>query len=509
MMKTVNLSGVFVVVFLLFISLFPASSFGEILTIIHTVKQTFGGSQSPDDARISAVAKAKREALEKAGVYIEALTVVKEAKVEKDEILALTAGVVKAEVISQKNYHTEDAFGIEIVVNVVVDTSVLEERVKKQLQDRTYLTELKDIQKREKELLQKVAKLEEENRKLIAGKQSSKQLEKEFKQASQGLTAADWFYKANALWDGRKFADPKKAIEYLSNAIKLQPDAANPYVNRGLVYHELGQYRRAIEDYSEAIRLKPDDAGAYNNRGNAYSKLGKYQDAIKDFNEAIRLKPDLAMAYHNRGLAYHKLCQYQRAIEDYNNAIRLKPDYSDAYNNRGSAYNDLGKYQRAIEDYSEAIRLKPDDAGAYNNRGSAYNDFGKYQRAIEDYSEAIHLKPDYANAYNNRGSSYNDLGKYQRAIEDYNEAIRLKPDLAMAYHNRGLAYYKLGQQQRAIEDYNNVIRLKPDYADAYNNRGIAYLKHGNNNLGCRDAQKACDLGSCKLLEYAKDKGYCR
>jgi hypothetical protein len=31
-------------------------SMGEILTIKHTVKQTFGGGQSPDDARISAMA---------------------------------------------------------------------------------------------------------------------------------------------------------------------------------------------------------------------------------------------------------------------------------------------------------------------------------------------------------------------------------------------------------------------------------------------------------------------
>jgi len=50
-------------------------SMGEILTIKHTVRQTFGGGQSPDDARISAMAKAKREALEQAGTYIESLTV--------------------------------------------------------------------------------------------------------------------------------------------------------------------------------------------------------------------------------------------------------------------------------------------------------------------------------------------------------------------------------------------------------------------------------------------------
>jgi len=302
--------------FLTILMLLPVSAMGEILTIKHTVKQTFGGGQSPDDARISGMAKAKREALEKAGTYIESLTVVQNSKVEKDEILALTAGVLKAEVISQKNYHTDDAFGIEIVVNVVVDTSVLEERVKKQLQDRTHLTQLKDTQKRETALLQKVAQLEEENRKLMAEKQSTEKLKKEFQKTSKGLTAVDWFNKSLALWDGGKFTDQKKAIEYLNNAIKLKPDYAGAYVNRGVAYYNLIQYKRAIEDYTEAIRLQPDYAGAFTNRGNAYYKLGQYQRAFEEHNAAIRLQPDLALAYVNRGVVYANLGQHQHAIED-------------------------------------------------------------------------------------------------------------------------------------------------------------------------------------------------
>ena len=110
--------------------LLPVSAIGEIQTITHAVKQPFGGSQSADDARIAAIAKAKREAVEMAGTYIESLTVVKNSQVDKDEILALAAGVLRAEVVSQENYHTKDAFGIDVVVKVVVDTSVLEERVK-------------------------------------------------------------------------------------------------------------------------------------------------------------------------------------------------------------------------------------------------------------------------------------------------------------------------------------------------------------------------------------------
>lgn len=295
-------------IFLTVLLLLPVSAFGEIQTITHTVKQPFGGSQSPDDARIAAIAKAKREVLEMAGTYIESLTVVKNYQVDKDEILALAAGVLKVEVVSQKNYASEDAFGIDVIVKIVVDTSILEERVKKLLQDRTHLTQLKDAQKREKEILQKVAQLEDENRKLKAKNQSTPELEKQFQQASQRLTAVDWFYKASALWD-EGYTDPKKAIEYLNNAIKLQPDYAEAYIGRGFAYFSLGQHQRAIEDFNKAIRLKPDNTDAYVSRGLSYNGLGQYQRAIEDYNEAIRLKPDYAEAYVSRGNAYANLGQ--------------------------------------------------------------------------------------------------------------------------------------------------------------------------------------------------------
>jgi tetratricopeptide (TPR) repeat protein len=113
---------------------------------------------------------------------------------------------------------------------------------------------------------------------------------------------------------------------------------------------------------------------------------------------------------------------------------------------------------------------------------------------------------DKANAlWDEQGRKFADSKK---AIEYLNEAIKLKPDYVEAFNNRGLAYFNLGQYQRAIEDYDNALRLKPDYVEAYNNRGVTYLLQGNNNLGCHDAQKACALGDCKLLDLVKSKGLC-
>ena len=283
--------------FLLFLlMLIPCISHAEIKIFTHTVNQPFGGSQSPDDARKAAMAKAKREVLEKAGTYLETMTVIKNHEVEKDEILALAAAVLKAEIISQKNYAKENAFGIVIKAKVEVDTSILDERIKKLLKERSLLDKYKDNQKREKELLARIKELEIENQKLKSlpqkeQKQRRETLKNQFKIATQGLTATELVDKASALWEDGKYTDPDRAIEYLSEAIRLDSEYANAYINRGLAWYEKGNYDRAISDYDKAIELNPRSDKAYNNRGLAWSDKGNYDRAISDCDKAIELNP--------------------------------------------------------------------------------------------------------------------------------------------------------------------------------------------------------------------------
>ena len=174
-----------------------------------------------------------------------------------------------------------------------------------------------------------------------------------------------------------------------------------------------------------AIRLKPDYAEAYNNRGAAKHELGRHEDAMADYNEAIRLKPDYAEAYRNRSAAKGSLGRHEDAMADYNEAIRLKPDYAEAYRNRGAAKGSLGQHEDAIADCAEAIRLKPDDAVAYNNRGVAKGSLGQYEDAITDCAEAVRLKPGYAVAYNNRGAAKAALDLKDEARKDFEIALEL------------------------------------------------------------------------------------
>ncbi|MDD5599460.1 MAG: tetratricopeptide repeat protein, partial [Victivallaceae bacterium] len=138
----------------------------------------------------------------------------------------------------------------------------------------------------------------------------------------------------------------------------------------------------------------------------------------------------------------------------------------------------------------------------------AWQQCGHWKDSISLFSHALQVTENNYFAYNNRGVDYDEIGRYNDAINDYNEAIRLMPNYKEAYNNRGISYGNLSQYELAINDFIKIIDLDPAYTKAYSNRGLVYFLQGSKEPGCRDAEKACKLGDCKLLEYAKSKKFC-
>ena len=140
----------------------------------------------------------------------------------------------------------------------------------------------------------------------------------------------------------QRAATEQKAAADAAPAVQEEELTAQQWFERGLAAAAIDEQLRF---YSEAIRLKPDYAAAFNNRGIARSAKGDVRGELRDYNEAIRLKPDYADAFINRGIARGAKGDLEGAVQDYNEAIRLKPDpalASLAFNNRGNARGDKG-----------------------------------------------------------------------------------------------------------------------------------------------------------------------
>jgi len=135
--------------------------------------------------------------------------------------------------------------------------------------------------------------------------------------------------------------------------------------------------------------------------------------------------------------------------------------------------------------------------------------FNKPDQAAALLGKVIKQHPDFAPAYNNRGNAYRDLRQYAKAIQDYNRAISLDPKFAKAFNNRGNVYFDQKNYQMAIRDYNQSVSANPNYKLAYMNRGLAYHQLKQNNLACKDFSKACQMGECDGIQWAKKQRICK
>jgi tetratricopeptide (TPR) repeat protein len=162
---------------------------------------------------------------------------------------------------------------------------------------------------------------------------------------------------------------------------------------QGLALARQAQYDRSLAEFTQALKINPQDAEAYNNRGSIYTLQGHYAQAVADFAKALELKPRYAKAYYNRALAYYYQGKYDQAINDLTKAIELKPKDVASYNNRGLAYMQKGQYERAIDDFNVATILNPKLADAYYNKAVSCEKAGRREAAREAYAAFVKYAP--------------------------------------------------------------------------------------------------------------------
>ena len=83
--------------------------------------------------------------------------------------------------------------------------------------------------------------------------------------------------------------DWEKALLEFNLAIESDPEYAEAYYGRELIYHKMGELERAIADYDRAIELDPQYAWAYYERGYTYYDLEESEKAIADLERALEL----------------------------------------------------------------------------------------------------------------------------------------------------------------------------------------------------------------------------
>ena len=143
-----------------------------------------------------------------------------------------------------------------------------------------------------------------------------------------GLSEAETKYNSGT--EKFKSKDMDGALADFNEAIRLDPNMALAYMNRGVIYVSKNELDKAIEDETKAIDLKlaktEDQATAYSNRATAYLAKGDSGKALADADEAIKIKPDSSKAYLVRGSSRANNGDNEGAIADFQKVLELAKD---------------------------------------------------------------------------------------------------------------------------------------------------------------------------------------
>lgn len=243
----------------------------EVKTYEGVGEYSMGERDTLETAKQGAKDRALRNALEKAGVLIQARSRSEDFELVEDLITSQTGAILK---VIEVMYDRTD-FLVKATVTVEIDAEDLNRRLE------TYANTSPD---------EKI---------LLANKKAD---------------------EATRLWHEDK---DDEALELFKEAIALNPNDTSIYIKCATIYMSKGEASNCAYNADKALKLDPNNAMAYFMRGAANLTMMNTDKAVADLNEAIRLDPLNKRAYYFRGLYWKHFGDKKNARADFLKAKEL------------------------------------------------------------------------------------------------------------------------------------------------------------------------------------------
>jgi type IV pilus assembly protein PilF len=139
------------------------------------------------------------------------------------------------------------------------------------------------------------------------------------------------------------------ALDEVKKALGINPDYADAYSVRALIYTAMGEMALAEENYQRAMRLSPNNPDLANNYGSFLCQNGRGALAMPYFDSALRnpMYQSPVKAMVNAGDCALKMKNYEVAERYLLDALRIEPDVPTIHAGLARVYFVRRNYTRA------------------------------------------------------------------------------------------------------------------------------------------------------------------
>jgi tetratricopeptide (TPR) repeat protein len=333
-----------------------------------------------------------------------------------------------------------------------------------------------------------------------------------------------------------KMDRPEEALEPLTGAVKLRPEAVETHFNLAQVQERLGNLDAALDEYSRAAAASESHVESAICLGTLLAKMGRLSEARSQLEAAADKNPHSLPLLFNLACVYSALGDHYRSYMAFKRLNHHEPFDNEAWVLRGKELaqslgieegsvlswitrgEDLyarGSYVEAHECFRRALDLDPQNAVARPRRAqtlaAVYNippDDGAawYRvarmlvelRLLSDAMDAVSLlftvRPQDPDGRVLVGRILDSLARSSAALSQADICLKADPKHTGGLALKGESLLKLGKYAEALDTFEALLKLTPDDPTVLTFKGMALcqLKRGKEGLDAFDAAIALD-----------------
>lgn len=272
---------------------------------------------------------------------------------------------------------------------------------------------------------------------------------------------ADLYFQRSVIYLETKLADD--AMSDIERALKLDSLKADFLLHKAELLFRKGKGLAAIGLIQKSIDNNPQHIDSYLKMAEMKLYTKQTEESIKNINEALRIDKYSAKAYFLKGMNYKYIGDTAKAVSSFQTAVEQNTDYYESYMELGVIYAAVND-PLAVSYYNNALKVKPNSIEAIYNKSLFLQENDKLDEAIQGYRLINSIDPAYQAAYYNVGFIHLVfLQQYDSAITYFNKALKLNPAYFDAAYNVGYSYELKGDKSIAKQFYTKTLQLKPDH----------------------------------------------
>jgi len=358
--------------------------------------------------------RAKRRAVEEAGMYLESTfqdveKAVGDHSIQASalEIRTIAAAITRTEILESLRSFENDRPSFYIRIRAFVNLDNLKDAVRRWQSEQQLAEHFRRLQKEN-------AQLKAQLRDLRTTPNGVRSLVIEPAGRNDASTQARNLVDRAILTQSLKLK-----LDLTSQAAALDPRSVDPLIVRGQTYLRLvsaaysngskpGEYAEYIDsarmDFDRALLIDPKNTWALLGQGDALTWSRRPDDAARSYEQALEVDPLFDVA-HQRLISLYttearKLAAGRRwtsALTALQKLLSMQVpdswlrDYREAYLLRSEIYRKLNQPGPAIDDLSVALRIEPADPQSLLFRGKLYQEQLQGRMAKDDFERACML----------------------------------------------------------------------------------------------------------------------